>query len=176
MARKGRRRRKFRRYIRGQVAEELSLGALVASTAVATTFDNTVSETTWVSSVDAVYTLTNWTPTAGAGPILILLAHSDYTVAEIEEWLENTGAWSEGDLIPQEQSRRMIRQVGVFRNPATTGEVSRLADGRMVHTKINMRLLSGQTLQLVCYNLGAANAGSGGVVDCVGKAHLWPTG
>jgi len=171
--RKGR--RPFRRYLRGNIQEDLDLGTLAAQTPVSALFDETVQERTLVSSIDVLWSMTDWTITTDAGPIIVGVAHSDYTDAEIEAYIENTGSWDEGDKVQsREIAKRLIRHVGVF-DVAITNEISTLNDGKPIKTKLNWILTQGQTLRVWAYNQGqAAVATTTANVHLQGVAHLWP--
>jgi len=166
-----------RRFLKGNVDEELNLGTLAAKALVGAVFDETVNERTRVSSIVATYTMQEFTPATGDGPILCGIAHSDYSDAEIEEVIENTGSWNEGDLVQQEVAKRMVRQIGVFGGP---GEVSSalamtLNDGDPISTKLNWILLQGQTLKVWAYNLGtSALATTVPILRVQGHCNLWP--
>ncbi len=163
------------RYIRGDMDEQLSLGTLAAKTAVKGNFDQTVNERTLVSSVVATWALSEFTKATGDGPILVGIAHSDYTSAEIEEVLENAGSWNEGDLVAQEVGGRKIRRVGIFQTPDDEAQTVTLNDGRPVKTKLNWILLQGQTLSHWAYNLGTSSLGTTApTLNTQGHANLWP--
>ncbi len=148
---------------------------LAPSTGNTEAFDETVNERTLVSSVVATYSMNNFTPVASAGPVLVLLAHSDYSSAEIEEFIENTGSWDEGDLVNQEIASRKIRKIGVFETIGDVTDEVVLNDGKPVKTKLNWILNQGQTLQMMGYNLGtAAFTTTAPVVRADGHANLWP--
>ncbi len=173
---RGRRRRKMGRYIRGNVDEELALTTLGTKDVVGAVFDEVVNERTYVSSIKCTWSLSNWTSIANAGPIIVGIAHGDYTDAEIEEWIENTGQWNEGNLVSsREIGRRLIRQVGAFKSPLAADEIEHLADGKMITTKLGWILLQGQTLRLWAFNSGSANvATTAPSVTINGHANLWP--
>ncbi len=163
------------KYLKGSVDEDLDLGTLATKDAILVAFDSTVNERTLVSSVVASYTMSNWTPIASAGPILVGIAHGDYTAAEIEAWVETTGSWNETDLVQQEVANRKIRKIGVFDTPASAAASAVLNDGRPVKTKLNWILTQGQTLSLWAYNLGtAAVATTDPRIHAEGHANLWP--
>ncbi len=164
------------KYIRGTVNETVSLGATLASlTGVAEIFDEVVDERTLISSIVAAYSLGNWTPVAAAGPIMIGVAHSDYTLAEIEAFIETTGSWNETDLVQQEVAGRKIRRIGVFPSPRAVEDEVVLNDGKPIKTKLNWILTEGQSLQFWAYNTGtAAAATTGSVARAEGHANLWP--
>lgn len=76
---KNQRRRKFRRYLRGSIDEQLGLPALAATTAVETAFDETVNERTLISSIVTTIGMVDYTPEVNVGPIMVGVAHNDYT-------------------------------------------------------------------------------------------------
>ena len=168
--------RKFRKYLRGQVDEDLSLGTLAARTMISAIFGNTVNERTFVSSVKASWSLTDYTIGGNIGPILVGIAHSDYSTAEVEAFIENTGSWNEGDQISQEIGRRKIRIVGTFMTDLTDRAAAFvLNDGKPITTKCGWILLQGQSLRLWAFNLGsAAVATTDPNVHLEGHANLWP--
>lgn len=87
--------------------------------------------------------------TSGDGPIEVGVAHSDYSVAEIEEYLGATAAWDEGNLIAREQSNRLIRRIGIVSEQETM-----INDGKKMKTRLNWRIATGDTIQFWIRNLG----------------------
>ncbi len=176
LAKRGRgRKRSMGRYLRGTINEGGALGTLGAKVAVGTVFDETVNERTRVTSIEAIYTLSNYTPIALAGPILIGIAHSDYSDAEIEEWIETTGSWNEGDLVQLEVAGRKIRRIGVFDTPDAVTDSAVLNDGKPIKTKLNWILNQGQGLKQWAYNTGqVALATTDPIVSIDGHANLFP--
>ncbi len=162
---------KRRRYLAGVVDEDLALTTLASLDVVAGIFDNVVNERTFCSSVDATWNRSGGT--IGEGPIIVGLAHSDYSPAEIEEFIENTGSWNEGDLVNQEIAKRKIRIVGAFPGDAAD---EGLSDGEKIHTKTKWVLLQGQSLQQWAYNRSAGALTTGSAILTEGVAHLWPSG
>ncbi len=166
------------KYIRGNVDEEVDLGTLAAKTLTGVSFDETVEERTLISSLVASWSMEDWTPTANAGPIMVGVAHNDYSNAEVESFIENTGSWKEGDLVQsREIGRRLIKIIGTF--PGEGGEgagsVQVLNEGKPIKTKLNWILTSGKTLRVWAYNLGtAAAATTDAQVHAQGHANLWP--
>jgi len=174
--RHGKRRRRFGRYIRGSIDETtsfLNLNTRVLTTAI---FDSVVNERTFVSSVVSTYALSEFTLVQGSGPIVVGIAHSDYSITELTEWLTQTGGWNETDLVAQEIGKRKIKLVGTFESPALVTEVVRLNDGKQIRTKCGWILNQGQSLQLWVFNSGDTSVGSGStpVVRMQGHANLWP--
>lgn len=172
MARKPRRR--MGRYIRGNIDVDIAMGTLAAQTAQLFATD-TVKERTYVSSMVNSYSLSGVTPVENTGPVQVGVAHSDYSLSEVEAWIEQVTGWDEADLVAQEIAKRKIRRIGVFANPATLVESSRLADGRMVKTRLGWILLQGQGLNIWVYNMGVvAFATTDPNVNVSGHANLWP--
>jgi len=165
------------RYIRGSVDEDLSLGTLAGKTLAGTAFDQTVNERTWCSSIRASWTIANWTHIASSGPLVVGVAHGDYSDAEIEAWIETTDSWDEGNLIEQEVGARKIRRIGVFEADSVVGAIDQVAlnDGKQITTKLGWMLLQGQTLRIWAYNTGtAALATTVPTIHAAGHVNLWP--
>ncbi len=176
MAKKrGGKRRAMGRYIRGTVDEDLPGGTLAGKTLVSAGFDEAVQERTLVSSIVAIWSMNDYTPIASVGPVLVGVAHGDYSDAEIEEWIETTGSWDEGDLVQQEVAKRKIRRIGVFSEPAAATQAAVLNDGKAIKTKLNWILNQGITLKLWIYNQGtAAFATTDPRIRAQGHVNLWP--
>ncbi len=165
----------FRAYIPGPIDESFALGTLSASSIIISTLGEVVTEKAWLSSIKAAWSLKNYTVATDDGPIMVGIAHSDYTAAEIEAWIENTAGWSQSDLVAQEVAKRKIRKVGVFESPATALDDAVLNDGKPIRTKCGWMLMTGQTISLWAYNMGDSNlATTDPDVHVQGKANLWP--
>ncbi len=175
MAKHGKRGRRFRKYLRGSVDEQLALGALATKDVVAGPYDETVNGRTWVTTHIATWTMDDFTPLDESGPVLVGIAHSDYNAAEIEAWIETLGSWDEGDLVSQELAKRKIRRVGIFESGADALASVVLNDGKPIRTKCNWLLNQGQSLQMWAYNLGTASlATTVPTVHVQGHVNLWP--
>lgn len=144
------------KYMRGSIDEELDLGTLGAKTLVVGPFDEQVLEVTRVTSIVIRASLRDFTPVTDVGPIMIGVAHSDYTAAEIEAYIENTGSWNRGDMVSQEISKRLVRRLGIFEIPDDAQDAVVLNNGREFKVKLNWKLITGQSLELWAYNLGSA--------------------
>ncbi len=167
-------RRKRGRYIRGRIDEGLALGTLAAKTLVVDTWDDTVTERSLVSSIVAAWSLDELT--SNQGPIMVGVAHSDYTAAEIEEVIENAGSWTEGDKISQERAKRLVRTIGIFAGEDTQAGAAdwTLNDGKPIKTKLNWILNVGQTLDMWAYNMSAdALTTTVPILQAQGHANLW---
>ncbi len=170
---KARRRRKYRRYLKGAIEEDFALSTLAANTLLSDVVGDVVTEKAWLSSVRAVWSLKN--KTIGQGPILVGVAHSDYTDAEIEQWVEQLTSWDQGDQISQEIAKRKIRRIGTFGEAGDSLSVDVLNEGRPITTKCGWMLITGQTVRLWAYNSGnAALSTTSPTVTVSGHANLWP--
>ncbi len=173
--RKGKGRGRFRRYLKGAVYVETALGTLAAKDVVSGNHGDVLTEKAWLSSVVLTWSQRNMTPTTGAGPVQVGIAHSDYTDAEIEEWIENLGSWEEGGMVEQEKARRKIRLVGAFKVGTVATEIQELNDGKAIRTKCGWMLTTGQTLRVWYYNSGSqALATTDPAIVTEGHANLWP--
>ncbi len=143
-------------YIKGNIDLNANLGTLAGVTAQAVPTQDTVSERARVTSIDCAYALSNFTPTADVGPVIIGVAHGDYSQAEIEEWIELSTGWDVADLVSREISSRLIRRIGVFEDPDSAAGVAVLNDGKPIKTRLNWGLNSGQGLDFWVYNSGSA--------------------
>ncbi len=169
MAKHSKRRRKFRRYLKGKLDETLPLGALAADALFTQNVGATVNERAFVSSMKANWSTSEHTPDQGS--LRVGVAHGDYTTAEILAWIENTGSWNEGDTINQEIAKRKIREIGVF--PGALSQES-LNDGKPITTKLGWILLQGQTLKLWVLNEDDSVLTTGTDVIVGGHVNIWP--
>ncbi len=174
MARKGR--RKFRRYLKGQIDLQLALGVLTTKNLIGATVGDTVSEKAWCSSIVCSHALADYTALNDAGPVMVGVSHGDYADADIEEWIETLDSWEEADLKGQEIAKRKIRRIGTFRSAvgSAPGDAAVLNHGDNVRTKCGWMLTTGQTLRFWAYNLGDASLVTGSEYNVQGHANLWP--
>ncbi len=174
MARRGR--RKFRRYLKGRVDFELSLGTLAGNDVLSGAETNVLTESAWLSSVKCTWSLIDFSTGTQDGPLWVGVAHSDYSDAEIEAWIEEGASWDVGDVVAtREVNRRLCRQVGVFQNLSTNAAGSdALNMGRPITTKCGWMLNTGQTVRFWVYNSGSGALATGAFVHINGHANLWP--
>ncbi len=152
-----------------RIKESLSVGALAASDLISTNFTATVDRPYWLASIDVITTTHSFT--AGEAPIIVGVAHNDYSAAEIEEWIEATASWSSIDKVEQEQARRKCRMICAFHGGLSA---DRFKDGAVVRIKCGWIQEAGTTLALWAFNEGAVTLTTGGVVEITGKAYLSP--
>ncbi len=166
-----------RRYLRGAVNHKLQLSTLGAKVVIGSNITDVLAEEAWLSSCKLIWSLNKWTSGADDGPVLVGVAHSDYTDAEIEAWIENSGSWETDNKVQQEVARRKIRTVGQFR--ATEGDTGKtnyvLNDGKPITTKCKWMLGTAQTLKVWAYNAGGSPlATTDPAVRAEGHCNLWP--
>ncbi len=165
------------RYVRGNIDESLALSTLAAKTLVGAAFDESVREQARITSIEAVYGLIDWTAGAGDGPIIVGVAHSDYSDGEIEAVIEATGSWDIGDKVAQEVANRLVRIIGSFRSDtASTFAQFVMNDGRPVKTKLNWKFATGNSLKVFAYNAGTSALATGAVVSLNGHANIFYDG
>ncbi len=143
-------------YVKGNIDLNFNLGSLAGADVLAQATQDAVSERSRITSIDCSYAISNQTPTADAGPLIMGVSHSDYSDAEIEEWIELQTGWDVADLVSREISSRLIRRIGTFPGVEVATEDAVLNNGRPVKTRLNWPLESGQNLKFWVYNTGTA--------------------
>lgn len=166
MARKGRRGRLFV----PRMSESLACGALASNTVVSAAFGNTLDQECYAISTDCVVSGHGFT--TGEGPILVGLAHGDYTAAEIEEWLEANASWASSDQIANERAKRKCRIIGYLEE--MTGGDRLVNNGKKSRVKLGWKVQEGETFQLWAYNEGSAVLTTGGIVEIKGPVYFKP--
>ncbi len=144
------------RYIRGRIDLDTALSTLGAGTALRELLTSTVNERTIVTSTKTVHSLSNMTPILDSGSVEVGVAHSDYSLAEIQAWSDLSTGWDEGDKGSQEIAKRLIRTIGIFEVPDDALDAVTLNDGKPIKIKLNWILNQGQTLQYWYKNNGTA--------------------
>ncbi len=162
-----------------EVSQETDLSAgLTAKDLAKDQLTDDVADSNFIAtSVDLTWTshIEQGAEPIDIGPLQFGLAKSDYSDAEIEAWVENPSGFTRANLVQQEISNRIIKLVGAFTYPAvaSAAKVSARAinDGKPVHTRLNWRILSGQSLSLWVFNAGNDDvvATSGQDVNAYGK-------
>ncbi len=128
-------------------SETLGLLTLADQGILSENMDDNFSEKVFCLSCDISCALSDNTP--GEGPLTVIIAHSDYTDAELVEWWLATNSWSTGDLVAREQARRKIRFVGTFAG-VLSEEV--LFNGEFKRIPLKFIVESAQTLELAVIN------------------------
>lgn len=159
------RRRKSVTLIKANIDAAIALATLADNTGILVATDTVVSRA-FILSVEGMYSIE--AQTSGEGPITLYLAHSDYTLAEIEEYIELQTGWDGGDMVSKEISRRKIRQVGYFSGQLVSETIN---DGRPKKTALKFVLNPAQGLNLCVYNNSGGALAGGATVRLQG--HAW---
>ncbi len=161
------------RYLKGNIDDQFTLGVLAANAIVTNLSDDSVVERTLISSIVCSWAVSQLTATQG--PLLFGIAHGDYTDAEIEEVIEVSDSWNEGNLIALEKLKRKVRIIGKFVSTETTGpEDVGYNGGRPVKTKLNWILTEGDGITFWVYNISqSALSTTDPEVTVSGHANLW---
>ncbi len=118
-----------------------------------------------VLSVKNVYAVKDLTE--NEGPVVVGICHSDYTVTEIKEAIEQIDALDIGNLKAQEEANRLVRVLGIF-----SGAVNQyLNDGRPIKTRLNWLLPAGASVCFFIYNEDASPLTTGAIFECDGD--IW---
>ncbi len=161
--RKGRRRRmtsaNFRKV---QTNFAGGLGTLASLVATVISLSNGMSTECRVSRLKGTLL---WNDATAGDTIYCGIAHSDYTSAEIEEWIESTGGVDFGNLIDGEISRRLIRNIG--------GMIAPDVPSLRFNQKLNWRLDDGDSLNIFVYNRGPDPLNTGSELIMMGEMNLF---
>ncbi len=160
---------KMRGYRALQTVDTLSLGTLASADVISAAWGDVTTEKRWVSSLKSLWSMQGHT--VGEGPITVGVAHSDYSAAEIEEWLENAAGWDDGDMVAtREVSRRLIKRVGQF-DGDEVDEV--LNDGKPITVKLGWMLATGDTLSTWAFNRSTGPLTTGTIIALDGHLNSW---
>ncbi len=144
-----------------------ALGALVDGVVSTTPLLDVSDEEYRVLSVNGTWTLRDGTVTEG--PIVVGIAHGDYSVTEIKECLDAQAAVGRGDKIVNEQSKRLVRIVGAFSGDGTHESLN---DGKPIHTRLNWHIPESKTLVTWAWNKSGATLTTGAETQLFGKATI----
>ncbi len=130
----------------------LANNATLTADLLASDFDDDI----YMISVDCAFGLEG--QTAGEGPIHVGIAHSDYTDAEIQEYLD-VDPTERHDKIAQERVKRgaQIRKFGRFGIGTEGGPNTVLANGTLQRKPLKFVVNEGKTLSVYATNRGVGN-------------------
>ncbi len=168
LAKRGRgKRRAPRDWTKIPVDETESLSTLADNTAlIQALITSALTHDYRCTSIKVQWSLANLT--AGEGPIQVGVAHGDYSLAEIEEFLEQDAPTGPNSLVEREVAGRLIRRVGVFSGVAAE-EV--LNDGKPIRTRLNWLIADGQRINSWVYNNSGASLTTGALVRTFGECN-----
>ncbi len=95
------------------------------------------------------------------------VAAGDYTAAEIEEAIEAVGSINLDDKVAQEQSNRLVRQIGTV-----TDDITLFNDGKRLKVRLNWRVPIGSQPQIWAYNQGAVTLTTGSLINAQGVFNI----
>ncbi len=166
-------RKNWNKFRSGTLEIDLAMTALAAKTLVSQSSENVV-DTARISSVDATYAITGYTPTDGVGPFLFGVAHSDYTNTEIEVYIEQSGSWDLGDKQSQEVRSRRIKILGQIGQQASGVQNMVYNEGKKLRSKLNWLLAEDDGLDFWVYNMGDQSVATTVPQFVVfGSANIW---
>ncbi len=168
------RRRSSKSFVAIPVDVSITIGALTSkAVAIADLMGGNLTEDFYAISSDIQAEINNLT--AGEGdPSMIVLAHGDYTAAEIAEHLV-VKLLGPGNKLEQERQRRLVRKVGPmygneFESQTSMQLAGRQGDG-LVRTKLKFVINSGKTLSVGFYNNSGATLTTGASVRVTGTVY-----
>ncbi len=144
----------------------VALGALANVTVQTGALVGTADGAYRLMSTNLLWSIKN--QTVGEGPIVVGVAHGDYSVAEIKEAIESGSSINIGDKVAIEKGNRLVREIGVFSGLATE---ETLNDGRPIKTRLNWAIPIGINVNCFAYNDSGAQLNTGTIVDATGP--LW---
>ncbi len=162
---KGRRRRNRRGFVTLPVSGSVQLSTLASGVVIKSNLIANLSEDFFAISMDLAWTIRDLT--AGEGPLQLIVAHGDYTVTEIKEYLD-VDLSNPANLIAREQGSRKIRRVGFFTGIAAD-EV--LNDGKQIRTRLKFILNDGVSLDCGVHNQSGATLTTGATVIFAGQVY-----
>ncbi len=160
--RKSRRRKYDTTFVAIPFQVQLSLGTLADNTVLGANLVANLVQDIYIMSVKGSFSMK--AHTSAEGPIAIGLANSDYTPAEVLEYLD-VSLTGPNEKIANEQAAREIRKVGIF-NGLSSDES--LFDGRERKIKIMKRVSVGNTWNIYACNRSGAALTTGSIIVFTG--------
>ncbi len=162
MARKPSRRRKGFR----SLPIDIELAMLTTGDGVVAAVDlgGNFDEPTFCISADVTVSTRGFTATEG--PIVVGMAHSDYSASEIEGALEAVTSWNLSNMIERELAARKVRTIGSL-PILVAAEV--MQDGKTIKLKLGFSVAAGHTLKLWAWNQSGSPLTTGGLIELQGR-------
>ncbi len=149
------------------VSKSTPLSTLASETGLLTSLTtDAASEGYFTVSTDLNVSWDN--ATDGDGAIDVWICDNDWTLVEVEEYVEASTGFDRGDMRSQEIQRRgrSIRKVG-----SLTPEDNNLNDGNLTRTKFRHYIAEGSTLAMFYYNAGPAALADASEISISGKMY-----
>jgi len=147
-----------------QVDTSLPLSTLASNDLIGGAMTTVSNEAFRVLSIQGMWTMHNLT--AGEGPIVVGVAHGDYTDTEVEASVEADESMIRVDKIVQELADRLVRRTVTFAG-FTPEEVAN--NGLPVYNRLNWAHATGQALRMWVHNRSGGTLTTGAVVNFTGK-------
>jgi len=163
MPRKG---RKGARLIVLPFEKQLTVGALASQTVIKDDLAQVLLDDVYAISADVYVAVANHT--VNEGPIEVGLCHSDYSGAEVEEYLEVTDSWDFSNQTEQEKRRRKVRRIGFLDGAGIT---EKLNDGVKTRVPLKFPLQEGMTLGVWAFNKDSTVLTTGTLITFTGQIY-----
>jgi len=163
MARRPRRKRRSFNLRRVRVTPEMPILNVLSDVAVKQAISAVAVSTYRAISLKGLWAITNLT--VNEGPLTVGVAHSDYTVLEIQECLISQASIDPGNKVEQERANRLVRLIGSFNEDGV------LNDGEPVSTKLNWLIAIGRSVDMFIFNESTSQLTTGAVLNFTGN--LW---
>ncbi len=106
--------------------------------------------------------------TSTEGPLVVGLAHSDYTIAEIQE-ATDVSVISSSEKIANERRRRLVRKVGAFKMFESNEQLQGDRGSEKVFTRLNWPIEEDFSLDLWAQNRSGATLTTGAILEFDGQ-------
>ncbi len=165
MAKNHRRRRRRRGITTIPVSGSIVVGALATGIVISGNLIAQVAEDFFAISADLSWNIRGHT--AGEGPLRVGVAHGDYVVSEIKEYLD-VDMSDPGDKIAIERGRRQIRRAGVFTGLDAD---EALFDGMQRRVPLKFIINDTKALNLYLHNQSGATLTTGTTLQVDGQVY-----
>ncbi len=167
LAAKKRRRRRSGRFVALPFNTQQALATLADETVVSADLTTNLAEDFYAISVDIIASIDGG---ASEGPVEVGVAHDDYTVAEIKEFID-VNLTDPDDKIAQERSRRLIRRLGTIANIGAGGASLVPRSGEAKRIPLRFVLGDGHTLSAWVMNHSGGALTTGAVITFSGTLY-----
>ncbi len=148
-----------------QLFQVLALSTLAASTLIGADMIASGDDQYRILSMTGYWSLRGGT--AGEGPLIMGVAHSGYSDAQIEAVLETETMLTRGNIVAtREVGRRLVRRVGQFSGVGTE-EV--LNDGKVTKVRLNWAMGEASVPRMWVHNFSGATLAGGAIVSFNGS-------
>ncbi len=162
------RRRGSRGFVAMPVSGSVLPSTLASGIVIKSNLMSNLSEDFYCISADLAFQIRDGT--VGEGPLQVGIAHGDYSVTEIKEYLDVDYS-NPGDKIAREQATRLVRRCGFFQqNLAAAGE-QMPQNGEVKRVKIRFLVTDGISLDFWVHNQSGAALSGGATVIVSGTLY-----